>query len=115
MGAAVILDGTTVTLLRRDDMLVVDIDFVNVLRTEVITGGVALRPTNPPGCLPDRPGERAGPQRRGVCVGSDPPAGRVGGRPGAFRGASHERRRVQCFSAPILASPALMEGDNCGR
>jgi hypothetical protein len=79
---AVVMDGTTMTLRRRDDMLVVDVDFVNVLQTEVITGGVALRPTNPPGCLPDRPGERAGPQRRGVCVGSDPPAGRVGGAPG---------------------------------
>lgn len=32
---AAVMDGTTMTL-RRDDMLVVDVDFVNVLQTEVI-------------------------------------------------------------------------------
>src|SRR5215216_3066833 len=47
MCAAVVLDGTTVTLLRRDDMLVVDIDFVNVLRTDSITGGMVLIAANP--------------------------------------------------------------------
>ncbi len=47
MCAAVVLDRTTVTLLRRDDMLVVDIDFANVLRTESITGGMVLIAANP--------------------------------------------------------------------
>ena len=46
MCAAVVLDGTTVTLLRRDDMLVVDIDFVNVRRTESIAGGMVLIAAN---------------------------------------------------------------------
>ena len=46
MPAAVVLDGTTVTLLRRDDMLVVDVDFVNVQRTEALTGGMVLIPAN---------------------------------------------------------------------
>jgi hypothetical protein len=46
MCAAVVLDGTTVTVLRRDDMLVVDIDFVNVRRTESITGGMVLIAAN---------------------------------------------------------------------
>lgn len=46
MCAATVMDGITVTLLRRDDMLVVDIDFVNVRRTEAITGGIVLIPTN---------------------------------------------------------------------
>lgn len=46
MCAAMVLDGTTVTLLRRDDMLVVDIDFVNVRRTESITGGMVLIAAN---------------------------------------------------------------------
>lgn len=47
MCAAAVLDGTTVTLLRRDDMLVVDIDFVNVRRTESISGGMVLIAANP--------------------------------------------------------------------
>jgi hypothetical protein len=47
MCAAAVLDGTTVTLLRREDMLVVDIDFVNVRRTEAISGGMVLIPANP--------------------------------------------------------------------
>jgi hypothetical protein len=47
MCAAMVMDGTTVTLLRHDDMLVVDIDFVNVRRTEAITGGMVLIPNNP--------------------------------------------------------------------
>ena len=47
MCAAMVMDGTTVTLLRRDDMLVVDIDFVNVRRAEAIRGGMVLRHNNP--------------------------------------------------------------------
>src|SRR5262245_14287902 len=47
MPPAIVLDGTTVTLLRRDDMLVVDVDFENVQRTESITGGMDLIPANP--------------------------------------------------------------------
>ena len=46
MPAAAVLDGSRVTLLRRDDMLVVDVDFVNVRRTESITGGTVLIPAN---------------------------------------------------------------------
>jgi hypothetical protein len=46
MCAALVLDGTTVTLLRRDDMLVVDIDFLNVRRTEAIAGGMVLIAAN---------------------------------------------------------------------
>lgn len=47
MCAATVMDGTTVTLLRRDDMLVVDVDFVNVQRTAAGTGGFVLVPTDP--------------------------------------------------------------------
>ncbi|MEV5575326.1 hypothetical protein AB0L06_35255 [Spirillospora sp. NPDC052269] len=46
MCAATVMDGTTVTLLRRDDMLVVDVDFVNVQRTAAGTGGPVLVPTD---------------------------------------------------------------------
>lgn len=46
MCAAMVLDGMTVTLLRRDDMLVIDIDFVNVRRTESIAGGMVLIAAN---------------------------------------------------------------------
>lgn len=41
------MDGVTVTLLRCDDLLVVEIAFVNVRRTEAIIGGMVLRPANP--------------------------------------------------------------------